>query len=810
MKFLLGCFLTAFLVSMYCCSFAQTSYTVTGKVLTDNGTSAEGATITLLKYPDSSVVKSTICTQEGHFGFDHIKPGNYMVFAHKIGFHRLYSRQYNVVNDDIAINDITLRSLTDQLKEVTITDKRDYIEVRPDKTVLNVDRSIFAAGNSAFDVLSTAPGVRITDNQVLLKGGQKALIAINGKAIGQLNDEQLTELLKSYQSNMISQIELIPNPSAKYDATGGGGVINIILKKSKDIGFKANITESAAYGQDYRVNTGINLNYRTSKLNLFGSYSFADNKTPRLLDVDRTIGETALDVNYNSTTYLKNNSFNIGTDYSISPKQTIGALIYGYHNKIGIDKNNVTDIANNGMPDSNITTQSHIDRAISNLNYNLNYKGSFGKNDNTTLSADLDYSTYDRSSTELLKNNLYDAGGLPDQDAMWYIDNSPSHINVRSEKVDFSQALSKTGTLGIGIKNNQVNSNNMIDFKGKVDTAAHYVAVPSLTDHFIYDETINAGYVNYSDKFNKTSFAVGLRAEQTSSFSESLNPNKTVDRKYFNLFPNLEITQDIDKDNKFTLNYDRRIMRPNYQDLNPFVAYIDEYSYSTGNTLLKPEYISTYGLSDLYKDKYKLELSMRVTQDFFVPIFEQNDTTKVYTATTSNVGTRYEYNADLSLPVDITKWWKVDLNLFASYQRYDYYANDASKSTTDFVVQANQNFAITSSLRAELYTSWESPTYYGIKQYSDQWETRAGISQSVLNDNGSIRLTVTDIFNTDGDEYSSHYLNLDLTGHEKAGSRFIMATFTYRFGNQSVKNAARRIGGNVDEQKRLSGSSNEN
>jgi len=797
-------------MGIYTCSLAQSGYAVDGKVSTDNNTSAEGATVTLLSFPDSAIIKSTICTQDGRFSFADIKQGTYLILAHKIGYERVYSGKYNVIGN-IYIADIILQAETNQLGEVVISDKRDYIEVKPDKTVLNVDRSILATGNSVYDILSTAPGVRIIDNQVLFKGGQKALVTIDGKAVGQLNDEQLADLLKSYQSNVVSQIELIQNPSAKYDAAGGGGVINIVLKKNKDNGFKAILTETAGYGQDYKASTGINLNYRSEKLNLFGNYSFGGSKTPRILDVNRIIGETDLDENYNSTSYIESHNFNFGADYEVAPKQTFGVLMYGFHNEFGIDKGDITHISNNGILDSNITTKSHIDRGITNLNYNANYRGSFGKADNTTLSADFDYSTYARGSSELLINNFLFPNGAPYTYPLVYSDLSPSYITVRSEKIDFTQALSKTGTLGLGLKNNQVNSTNTIDFSDKTDTlGAQFAPVPSLTDHFIYNERINAAYVDYNDKFNNTSLAVGLRGEQTNSNSESVNPNKSVSRDYFNLFPNFELTQDIDKDNQFTIDYNRRIMRPNYQDLNPFVAYVDEYSYSTGNTLLKPEYIDTYSVSDLYKSKYKFSLSMVETSDFFVPVFLQNDSTKVYTTTTSNIGTRYEYSAEFNIPITFTKWWDVNLNGYASYQRIVYNLDSARKSTYDIELQLTQNFTIAKGLRAEAYTSWESPTYYGIKQYNAQFVARAGISQTVLDGKGTVRLAVSDIFNSDRYVYTSNYDGLDLSGTEKAGSRFVTATFTYRFGKQSIKGAAKRVGGDIDEQKRLSGGTDEN
>jgi iron complex outermembrane receptor protein len=817
MKFLVGCLLSALLINVFCYSYAQpASSIVKGTVLTESHTPADGATVTLLKYSDSSIVKSAICSKTGLFQFYDINPGGYIVLVHKIDYADFYSKKFDLTEatNGIDIGEITLQPLSTALKEVAITDKRDYIEVKLDKTVLNIDKSILAAGNSVFDILNTAPGVRIINNQVLFKGGQKALITINGKATSALSDEQMADLLKSYQSSMISQVELIESPSAKYDAQGGGGVINIILKKSMDIGFKANITESAAVGQDYKANTAINLNYRTQKLNLFGAFNYADNKIDRFLNLDRNVYDdgqvTNFDVDYTSATTTKNVGFNGGADYDISPTQTVGVLVHGYHNAIGIDKHNITDIRNSGVLDSDITTQSHIDRHITNLNYNFNYKGSFDKAAKSNLSADLDYSTYTRASSELLQNDFFDTTtGMPYRDPLFYTDNSPSQINIRSEKIDFLQILSKTGTLALGIKNSQVNSNNTIDFEQKADSGI-YLPVPSLTDHFVYNERINAAYVSYDDQFNKTTLSLGLRGEQTNAGGESLNPNKTFNRSYFDLFPNAQITQPLGKDNQLTVGYNRRITRPNYQDLNPFVAYIDQYAYNVGNPFLNPEYINTYQATDLYLNKYKASLSMVVTNNLIAPIFLQNDSTKVYTTTNSNIGTRYQYIAEFWIPVNVTKWWNADVYLEGGYDRYVYGADSARKSTYDVTVDLTQTFNITSKLKAEVAGEYNSATYYGITQLWAQAFVRAGISQSILDNNGTIKLAVSDIFNSDRYRYSSHYLNLDLTGNEKPGTRFITATFTYRFGKQSVKSARSRVGGSFDEQKRLGGSTNDN
>jgi iron complex outermembrane receptor protein len=816
MKFLFGCFLSAFLTNVYFCSHAQTGYaSIKGAVFIQDHQPAVSATISLLKYPDSSLSRTVISDQNGNFEIGRIDPGNYIISVREVDYHPFYTGQYHFTSGkNINLGQIVLLPLIKQLGEVTVTAKKDYIELLPGKTVLNVDRSILAAGANVYDVLATAPGVRLNDDGVLLKGGEKALVAINGKPIGNLNGAQLADLLKSYQSSQISQIELIENPSAKYDAAGGGGVINIILKKNKDIGFRASIFESAAYGQDYKLTTGINLNYRLPKVNFFGSYGYADNKTPRILDIDRNINNggllTNIDVNYNSITYIKISNFNGGGDFNISHKQTVGVLVFGYASMADIDKGSVTHIQNNRVLDSNLTTRSHIDRPISNINYNLNYKGSFGKTDATSLTADFDYATYNRNSNELLQNNYYLPNGTTYRNPIFYRDNSPSNINVWSQKVDFSQALTPKSMLSAGLKHNQVNTDNIIDFSQSENGTGNFMPVPALTDHFVYNERINALYASYNAKFNKSDLTIGLRAEHTYSYAISYHPDRVVSRRYFDLFPNLVLTQAINDNNKITIDYNRRIGRPNYQDLNPFVGFIGQYSYSTGNPFLKPQYSTTYSVSDLYKEKYKVSLSMIVTKDFFTPIYLQNDSTKIYTTTYNNIGKRYQYELKFSVPVTITKWWRADIYLRTAYEKYVYNADSAKKTTYDIDISADQNFEITKGLTAEVFAEWESPTYYGIKQYRPQATARAGISQSILQNRGSIKLSVSDIFNSDQYRYTSNYINLDLTGKEKSGSRFVALTFVYHFGKQTVSGPQKRSGDNADEQKRLGGSTNEN
>jgi len=812
MKLTAGCLLIVLLAGAFNFAFAQTGTSgLRGKVQAENNTPADAATVVLLNSKDSSVVRSTISSKNGQFSFASIQAGSYLVFITKLNYNKSYSGPYVVAQGKNAdIGAVTLIQGATALKEVSISGKKDFVEVRADKTVLNVDQNIMATGSSLYDVLGTSPGVKVNDEDVLYRGGQKALIAIDGKPV-LLSGEELINLLKNYQSSTISQIELIDNPPAKYGASGGGGMINIVLKKNKDLGSNATVSQTAAYGDKYKFITGINYNLRTEKLNVFAGYNYTNTSIPHTINTNRLISTgnatDDFDLDYYADIKSRNNSFSLGADYKLTERQTLGFLVNGYDNNSTIDKRSTTTIGTNGQPDSSIKTQSTIKRNINNFNYNLNYKANLGKSGKTVLSADADYSDYHRHSDELLENDFFNSSGQASSSPLFYSDSSPSHITVRSENIDFSQALSKTSSFEAGIKNSQVNSNNIFTFDQQQDVGRAEKVVPTLPDslssRFMYKERINSAYLKFDTKFDKTSLSLSIRVEQTNSSSYSVNPNRQSDSSYINWFPNIQVTQDLGKDHQLTLFYARNINRPNYQDLNPFVAYVDQFYSTTGNPFLKPSYINTYQVSDLYLKKYKVALSMIVTDRYYNTIFHQNDTTNAYTTSKANIGTRYQYVAEFNIPVDITNWWSTNTNLSVFHERYDYNVDTlAKKSTNGLSVNMTHNFKITPKLTAQLVADYESPTYFVISQYQAAYYVNAGFSYSIMHNSGRIRLAFNDIFNSDYlNKYHTNYTNLNLTGRDKAGSRFIQASFTYHFGNLSLKAHANRD--NIEEQKRL-------
>lgn len=805
MRILSGSFFAVLFMCACSVSYAQTSSSaLVGKVYSDKGLVDE-ATVVLLNYSDSSVVKSTISNKSGIFLFSNINKGKYLVFITKLNFIKSYSGPYEVAEGKSRdIGFISIKQSPTQLGEVVITGRKDFVEVKKDKSVLNVEQNIMASGASLYDILSTSPGVKIVNDEVLYHGGQKALIAINDKPV-LLSGEELTNFLKNYQGSSISQIELIDNAGAKYGSTGSGGMINVILKEKKSRGSNVSFTESAAYGDKYKFNSGINYNLRTEKLNLFASYNYSNSSIPHTIKtnrfVDNSFGWNYFSLNYDADVKTRNHNFSVGADYELTSRQTIGFLVNGFYNKANIDKRNTTFISTNGSRDSSIKSLSIIDRNLNNVNYNLNYKIDLDKAGKSVLSADADYTDYRRKSQENLRNDFFNATGQNENDPIFYRDNSPSHITIKSANIDFSQALSKNTRLNLGAKSSRVNNDNQIDF----DTLknGHYVVDSARSDHFVYTERIDAAYLELESKLgSNTNLTMSVRGEHTHFTAESVNPARHADSSYFSLFPNVQLSHQIDKSNLLTLSYSRTIGRPNYQDLNPFVSYVDQFYSSTGNPFLRPDFINTYRISDFIADKYRVSLSTIITNNYYQIIFDQKATGQYFT-TKANLGTRYQYMIEFNLPFDLTSWWHVDAQLDASHERYSYknYAVP-DKTTNNFNINVTQNFKLTSKLSAQLINEYQSPTYYVISQYQYLAWTNVGLRYSILKDKGAIRLAVSDVFNSYFNKYTTTFNGMNIFSRDKIGSRFVTATFTYHFGTTPARTKIKT----TEEQKRLNGS----
>jgi outer membrane receptor protein involved in Fe transport len=815
MKVLFGSIFCALLTGVCCISFAQTKPSVVqGKVLMDTGGPADAATIVLMQTADSAIINSTLADKTGSYLLVNIKPGSYLLLITQIGSSKTYAGPFNLVaGQTFTAPNVILKQISTQLKDVTVVARKPYIQVKPGKVILNVQNSILADGNSAYEVLRQSPGVHVGGDRetLVITGRQPALITIDGKATN-LTGDDLNSMLRSMQSSTIDQIEIISSGSAKYDASGGG-IINIVLKKGKNIGTNGTVTAGAGIGKYAKGRAGIIFNSRTNKLNIFGNYTFDDNKTYRNIVNNRAIkyNDTLsnYDVVYNNIQKTQNHNFKAGADYSLSSKQTIGFLASGIIRHDDFLKDNTLNISNQNKLDSVIIARSTLGRSSSFMNYNINYNATLDKA-GKSIAADVNYSTYNRHSNEYITNNFYTPLGNTYRDAQQLENLSPSEIHVWTSKIDYINPLGKDSRFETGLKYNHAQSDNNLIFGPKENNT--YRMDPNFSNRFLYKEIVSSGYVNYYNKTGKWDITAGLRAENTKSTGTTISQQdasgEPSTKNYFNLFPQAQLSYSYTEKNLFTLSYNRGINRPTYQDINPFLYYTDPYDYRSGNKDLKPEYTNALQLSHTYNETYITTVYYNQTNNAYdFPIYRQNDTTKVNITERKNFGQIYIVGISFYVPVQITRWWSANFNLDVAHLRYKAYPVNGNydKASQYITFNSTQNFAISSTISAELSGQYESPTVYGVSQLKQLHWINAGISKQVFNKRGSIKLNVNDIFNTQRDRYSSVYQNINLYGVDKKETRVIRLGFSYRFGKSTVKSAAKHDTGSADEQRRTNG-----
>ena len=788
--------------------YAQTnSAAISGKVLNEKQMPEEAVTVLLLKAADSAIVKSTITGKNGAFQFISFTPGRYILLVRAVGYNKLYTAPYMLsAGQALIADDIILNPGEKQLKEVQVTSSKPDIEIKPGKIILNIQNSILADGNSAFDILKQSPGVRVDNNNVIsVAGRQSALIMIDSKSTN-LPAEDLANVLKGLQANTIDRIELITGGSAKYDASGAG-IINIIMKKGKNVGFNAAVNATAGYGTYYKSNAGLVFNDRTDKFNIFGSYTFTDNKTfhnftsYRSINYDNILSD--YDVDYHATEKINNNNFRIGTDYFVSPGHTIGFLVNGSVEEDNYIKQDNLNIYNQSVLDSTIAANSLVNRHISRMNYNINYNGKLDK-EGKTISADLNYSVYNRGSSEYITNQFYNQSGNVYRPDSLLQNLSPSNIRNWLAQSDFTDPISKNLKFEAGLKYSKTISDNNLIFGPLVN--GQYESDPRFSNHFIYTENVNAAYINFQNKVDKFEIVTGLRAEQTISEGNSVTSGGTVNNNYTDLFPQVLLTWHYNEKSDFSLSFNRGIQRPPYVNLNPFLYYTDLYDYTAGNQYLKPQYTNTIELSYGYNGSFLTTLYNIVTSGAYdFPVYMQNDTSKVNITNHENFGTIYNYGIRFSGPVVFTNWWNADINVDASYQRYVAYPmyGNLNKGSQDIILSVTQHFIISETISAEIFGRYESPSFYGVNQFKSYYWANAAISKQLFNKRGSLKLNAADIFDTKRDRAFTNYQNLNLVNIDKVESQIVKLTFTYRFGKVTVKAASSHAAKNEDEQKRM-------
>jgi outer membrane receptor protein involved in Fe transport len=804
---------------MLCCfsvAAQQPGGSVKGKVTDDKSNAISSGTVYLLKANDSTIVKFALINTNGFFEFTDLKPGTYILSVSVLGYQRPIVPGITLYNNvSIGVGTIILHKGTD-LKELEIKAKTNYVDIRPGKVVINVSKSLMAAGNTALDILNTAPGVQIDDSGNIRLKGKDVTIMINGKQV-YLSADALTELLRNTSSNTISQIELVSNPNASYSAEGSGGVINIKMQRNKAEGISGSVNGNYGitdinqqYGTRTKWGSGFSLDYNNKNISLFGGFSHTDNIAQRLSTTDRAVYNPSLkqvNTDYLNDLNDRGNTFKLGVDYSINPKQVLGVLVNGIFSNYDYNKSTTTVTNVSRMPDSMFISNSLTTRRLLNYTANLNYRSDMGKWGQ--LSADADYSVYDRKPNETINTDsfvLHPTVRLLRRVPVTYIQNTfPTLYHIYTFALTDNVKVGKQSSLLAVAKVSYVTNDNTDDF-GYV-TNNIYKPDPYFTSRYNYNEQINAlGAVYNTILSRKTNIEVGLRAEQTINHGQATSLTSMppgTSNNYVDLFPSLQLTSNLNDDDQLSFSYGRRIKRPAYTDLNPFVNYYDRYNYVAGNPDLKPQYTNTIELTNTYKQKFSATLSASIISDYVFTTFLPGN----IIAQKVNFGNDNSYGLQLSQAVDPAKWWTANLNLEAYYEHYDNSLNGsgAGINTQYLVFSVHQQVSFLKQFKAELYTLYESPKYEAFYHYDERYKVNAGIGRSFFNKKGSIQFQVFDIFNSYYNNYHTNYQGLNYTAHAQNAFRTYQLSLTYSFSSKGAKAIRQHKLGSSDEQSRAGG-----
>lgn len=799
-------------------SFSQSEKVknVSGSLQDEAQKPLEAASVSL-RTMDSATVKTIVSDKKGSFNFYDIAKGKYFVSISLVGHNSYSSSVFEIANAKsfVQLGTITLSQQTKDLKSVSVVGIKPFIEQKADRMIVNVDASPSNTGASVMDVLEKSPGVAVDkDGNISLKGKQGVTIMIDNKPT-YMTAAQLASYLKSLPSSAVDQLEIMTNPSAKYDAAGNSGIINIKTKKNKAKGFNGSVTLTHTQGVYPKPSGSINLNYRTGKANFFFNGGYTHWEGYQDLDINRNYLDgtgkqiTSIFTQHTNMKFV-NPELNakIGMDYYLTNKTTIGIVLSGFQNKENDNSSSTIFLKDpNNIVDSIVYSPSTNNNVWKNGSVNLNFRHEFDSQ-GTELTADADFIKYNSTSNQYFDNINY-TPNWTEKYATVLTGNLPADINIYSFKTDFSHSFKNELKFEAGLKTSYVATDNMAGYFNVVNNVPQVDTTK--TNRFLYYENINAAYINFNKQFKKLSIQAGLRLENTNYHGHQLGNAYTVDnndssfqKSYVNLFPTIYISYQANAKNQFVINYGRRIDRPAYQDLNPFLFFLDQYTYQAGNPYLQPQFSDNIELSHTYNNFLTTTLNYSYTKNFFAETFEQQEQATI--VRNGNIGVRQNMGIAMSAQIPIEKWWTSIWYVNYTYNKFTgmLYGSDINISSPTVLLNVNNQFKLNHGWGAELSGFYRSKGVEGQILLQPFGQMSAAISKQILKEKGSLKLGIRDMLRTQIIKGTIDFQQTDASFRNTRDSRQVSLTFTYRFG-KPIKGTQphRNTGGANDESSRV-------
>ena len=654
------------------------------------------------------------------------------------------------------------------------------------------------------------------EGNVSLKGKLGVLILIDGKPT-YMSSGQLATYLKSMQSSGLDQIEIMTTPPAKYDAAGNAGVINIKTKKGMAKGL--NGSASAGYEQGYypRWNGAFNLNYHRGKFNFFGGFTGVHFDGKGQMNINRKLTEPGTKEflgtsvqETNRRSFGNYNNMKMGVDYTFSDKDILGVVVSGNLGKWNEKQHGFSDVFDETNAfDYQLLSSGKNSRRFSNILSNLNYVHKFDSA-GRELSVDLDQAYYDNSGSSNLKTSIQNQSGTQIGNTVLLKGNSPSEIFIYSAKADYSQMIAKSWKWGAGIKLSTVSTDNRVQYER--DNGSGWIEDLSRTNHFVYKENIQAAYSTLSTTIQKWELSGGLRLENTSSKGDQKTMHEIFKRNYTNLFPTVGVTYNVNDHHQLALSYSRRITRPDYDNLNPFIFFLDSLTFGKGNPYLKPQFTNNVEMSHTFNRFLTTTFNYTVTSDIITQLLKQEGA--ITFQTNENFSKMKQIGLATSANFPLTKWWRLNLygNVFNNHYKGLY--NDGinnyplSQSITAFTGNLTSMVSFAKHWSYELSGWYASRNNEGLIVINPMGAVNTALSRQLFNKKATLKIGVRDVFATQQFGGYARYAIVDTDIKNIRDSRRFNITFTYRFGKQNNAPDRRRSSSSDEEKSRVNSGGN--
>lgn len=785
---------------------------ISGTIEDEKGEGVPFATIILKSAADSSMIKADVTTETGNFIFERLKPGKYFAEASYLGLTENRSDIIEIEEKSKTLPALVLKENAKQLDEVVVAAQRSLIEVKADRTVFNVQGTINSAGDNGLSLLRKAPGVLVdNNNSISVLGRAGVLIYVDGKRVP-LTGDDLSSYLENLTSEQIDKIDIITNPGSRYEAQGNAGIIDIRLKKDKNLGANGSVSSTIGHGRYTTGNLNANGNYRNKNLNAFGGVGVNKGTRWNEMIFDTYQNGIRLDETNRSTHDFNGINGRWGTDFFINKKSTIGFLVIGQVFNAENASNNRTAISAESSPtaiDSVLTAPNTSENKRKQATFNVNYTFESGKN---RLNIDADYGAFRNEADHFQPNYYYNPTetAVISENINEY--NTPVKIDISTAKADYETEIFG-GSLGIGTKFSNVKTDNTFLFYNIDNNIS--TRNDRRSNQFKYVENVLAGYVNYAKNLTgKWNASAGLRVENTDATGDLIAflpelEEAPVDFNYTSFFPSAGLTYQHKPEHVFSINYGRRINRPDYNVLNPFREQLSELSYSKGNKFLQPEIVNNIELGYTLNYRYTFKLAYSNTSNQITRLIGPDEIDpRAGFISWDNLATQKLYSANISLPVDITKWWNAYMNFSASYT--DNQADYGDGKVVDvqagsYNLYQQHTFKLGNKWKGEISGWYSGPGVWGgVFLYDPSYSLNLGLQRKFLNEKMNVRISAGDITYQTGWSGVSKFNGQVGYGRGNWDSRRASISISYDLGNSNVKSRKRNTG-IEDESKRVGG-----